>query len=72
MLKQWYTIETQDQGYNVKCKDIKAVKAAIKAAARLNIYIDELIVSEYELDKTCEDNKAIIDFCNAEVFILDY
>lgn len=72
MIKQWYTVTTQDQSYNVKCKDIKAVKTAIQAAEQLNIYIHELVVSEYEFDKICAYNESLIDFCNAEVFILDF
>ena len=72
MQKTWYTVATQNQTYDVKCKNIKAVEAAILAAERFSIYMHELVVSEYEYDKTCEDNKSLVDFCNAETFAIEY
>ena len=71
ILKTWYMVETEDQGYKVKCKDIKTVKVAIETAEQRNIYIHELTVSEYEFDKTCAYSESLIDFCNAEIFVLD-
>lgn len=68
-LETWYIIETESQLYQVTCRDIEAVEEAVRVAKRLNIQIHELRVSEYGYEKRCEDNRALIDSCNAEVFI---